>query len=98
MDTTISISAPRAKKLPALTKEEKVGDAVTRTERDLKRVFPRERWNRLHLQIIFFGREHCPARGPDLSQCPICSWAATAKRIAEEAKKNAPGARARSQA
>ena len=74
------------------------GKTVEKTEHDLKAVFPRERWAQLHLQIIYFGREHCPARGHDLSQCPICSWAATAKRIAEEAKKNAPGARARSQA
>lgn len=58
---------------------------VQQTEADLKHVFPREAWNRLHLQIIFFGREHCPARGHDLSRCPICSWAATRKRIAEEA-------------
>jgi endonuclease-3 len=58
---------------------------VKQTEADLKHVFPREAWNRLHLQIIFFGREHCPARGHDLSRCPICSWAATRKRIAEEA-------------
>ncbi len=60
---------------------------VTQTERDLKKLFPKERWNNLHLQIIFFGREHCPARGHDLSTCPICSWAATKKRIREEAKK-----------
>ena len=46
---------------------------VEKTETDLKRVFPRERWNKLHLQIIFFGREHCPARGHDPRQCPICS-------------------------
>jgi len=63
------------------------GSNVVRTERDLKRTFPKERWNRLHLQIIFFGREHCPARSHDLSACPICSWAATRKRIREEAKK-----------
>ncbi len=74
------------------------GKTVEKTEHDLKAVFPRESWAKLHLQIIYFGREHCPARGHDLSQCPICSWAATAKRIAEEAKTNAPGARARSQA
>ena len=71
------------------------GKNVEKTELDLKAVFPRESWAKLHLQIIYFGREHCPARGHDLSQCPICSWAATRKRIAEEAKKNAPGARAR---
>ena len=63
------------------------GTNVERTERDLKAVFPREAWNKLHLQIIFFGREHCPARGHDLSACPICGWAATKKRIAEEARR-----------
>jgi len=60
------------------------GSSVERTERDLKAVFPRERWNDLHLQIIWFGREHCPALGHDLSACRICSWAASKKRIAEE--------------
>lgn len=60
------------------------GASVERTERDLKEIFPREAWSRLHLQIIFFGREHCPARGHDLTSCPICSWAATKKRIAQE--------------
>lgn len=49
------------------------GKSVEKTERDLKRLFPRERWNKLHLQIIFFGREYCPARGHDPYQCPICS-------------------------
>ncbi len=75
---------------------------VVETERDLKKLFPRERWNALHLQIIYFGREHCPARGHDLSQCPICSWAASKQRIAAEARKNrrlasrAPGSGQRS--
>ena len=64
------------------------GTNVERTERDLKAVFPRESWNDLHLQIIFFGREHCPARWHDLSTCPICSWAATKKRIEEERRMN----------
>ena len=58
------------------------GSNVTKTEKDLKAVFPRESWNKLHLQIIFFGREYCPARNHDLKNCPICSWAATKKRIA----------------
>lgn len=49
------------------------GKNVEQTERDAKRLFPRERWNKLHLQIIFFGREYCPARGHDPRQCPICS-------------------------
>ena len=63
------------------------GTTVEKTERDLKSVFPKEKWNDLHLQIIFFGREHCPARYHDLTACPICSWAATKKRIREEAKR-----------
>lgn len=52
------------------------GRNVTQTERDLKRVFPEAEWARRHLQIIYFGREHCPARGHDPGVCPICSWAA----------------------
>ena len=62
------------------------GANVTRTERDLKAVFPRARWNDLHLQMIYFGRAHCPALRHDLSACPICSWAATKARIAREAR------------
>jgi endonuclease-3 len=60
------------------------GRNVVQTERDLKRLFPRESWNSVHLQIIYFGREHCPARGHDLSTCPICSWAASQRRIRGE--------------
>ena len=60
------------------------GRNVAKTERDLKAVFPEETWNRRHLQIIYFGREHCPALRHDLRECPICSWAATKKRIREE--------------
>jgi endonuclease-3 len=71
------------------------GRSVEQTERDLKALFPREAWNRVHLQIIFFGREHCPAQRHDLTGCPICSWSATKKRIAEEARRNAPKKRAR---
>jgi len=56
------------------------GSSVARTERDLKRIFPPESWNKLHLQIIYFGREYCPARGHDPSTCPICSWAAPKAR------------------
>ena len=63
------------------------GRNVVQTERDLKKTFPRDAWNRLHLQMIYFGREHCPARGHDLSGCPICGWAASAARIREEADK-----------
>lgn len=61
------------------------GVNVERTERDLKAVFPRDTWNRRHLQIIYFGREYCPAQRHDLTACPICSFAATKKRITEEA-------------
>ncbi|MCG8424146.1 MAG: endonuclease III [Proteobacteria bacterium] len=60
------------------------GRNVAYTERDLKKVFPRHRWNELHLQIIYFGRQYCPARGHDLTRCPICSWAATKKRVRQE--------------
>jgi len=52
------------------------GSSVTRTEADLKRLFPEETWRDRHIQIILFGREHCPARGHDPRACPICSWAA----------------------
>jgi len=57
---------------------------VERTEKDLKAVFPKQTWNRRHLQIIFFGREHCPARHHDLTECPICSWTATKRRVEAE--------------
>jgi endonuclease-3 len=52
------------------------GSTVRQTEKDLKAIFPEERWNDLHLQIIYFGREHCPARQHEPEECPICSWAA----------------------
>ena len=64
------------------------GSNVTKTERDLKRIFPEALWNKLHLQIIFFGREYCPARFHDLEACPICSFAATKKRMREERMEN----------
>ena len=66
------------------------GQNVERTERDLKQLFPESAWNKLHLQFIYFGREHCPARGHDLTSCPICSWTATKKRIREEAQRASP--------
>ena len=49
------------------------GKSVTQTEKDLKRLFPKERWNKLHLQIIFYGREHCTARGCLGIKCIICT-------------------------
>lgn len=53
------------------------GKSVVQTERDLKAIFPERKWTRLHLQIIYFGRNYCKARGHDESRCPICSWAST---------------------
>ena len=49
------------------------GKSVEQTERDLKRLIPESKWNKAHLQIIYFGREHCPARGHNWKLCPICS-------------------------
>ncbi len=71
---------------------------VEQTERDLKALFPEAVWSWLHLAIIFFGREHCPARGHDLAACLICSWAATGRRIAEEARAGGGGPRSRKSA
>lgn len=48
------------------------GKNVVQTEKDLKRLFPKDRWNALHLQIIYYGREHCSARGCDGTVCDIC--------------------------
>jgi len=64
------------------------GRTVEQTERDLKQVFPEETWGKVHLQIIYFGREHCPALYHDLESCPICSWAASKKRKEEERVRN----------
>ena len=60
------------------------GKNVEKTELDLKKLWPEKVWNRRHLQIIFFGREHCPARGHNLNECLICSWAASKNRILME--------------
>ena len=49
------------------------GKSVEQSEKDFKRLFPIESWNKLHLQIIYFGREYCMARGHNREQCPICS-------------------------
>ena len=48
------------------------GRSVEQTERDLKAVIPEKKWNKAHLQIIYFGREYCTARGHDWRECPIC--------------------------
>lgn len=49
------------------------GKSVEQTEHDLKRLIPQEKWDKAHLQIIYFGRQYCPARGHNWSKCPICS-------------------------
>lgn len=51
------------------------GSSVKKTEQDLKKCFPKQAWKKLHLQIIYFAREHCPARKHNAQHCPICSWA-----------------------
>ncbi len=48
------------------------GKNVEQTEKDLKRLIPEEKWNKVHLQIIYFGREYCPARGHAWNECPVC--------------------------
>lgn len=50
------------------------GKSVKQTEEDLKKLFPQKSWKKLHLQIIYFAREYCPARKHEASNCPICSW------------------------
>lgn len=66
------------------------GSSVERTERDLKKLWPSETWEKLHLQLIFFGREHCPALRHDFATCPICSWAAPkARRVQGKPKSTA---------
>ena len=61
------------------------GRNVVRTERDLKRLFPPRAWHKVHLQFIYFGREHCPALRHAPTECPICSWAGVKTRLAQEA-------------
>jgi endonuclease-3 len=57
---------------------------VEEVERDLKQLFPRERWSTLHLQFIYFGRQYCTAKGHVPSACPICSWAMSKARALRE--------------
>ncbi len=63
------------------------GKNVTQTERDLKRLFSKERWNALHLQIIFYGREHCSARGCDGRVCEICTTCYPDRKHPKKTKK-----------
>jgi endonuclease III len=67
-----------------------------KTEEDLKLVFPRDRWNVLHLQMIYFGRSFCPALRHDFDACPICSWAASKSRRESERTRVGEAARRRS--
>lgn len=61
------------------------GKSVEKTEEDLKRLFPRSSWNRLHLQMIYFAREYCPARNHDAEKCPICRVERDGCRLRDEA-------------
>lgn len=63
------------------------GRSVSQTERDLKRLFPASAWNKLHLQIIFYGREHCTARGCDGTVCEICQTCFPERQRAVRTKK-----------
>lgn len=63
------------------------GKSVEQTERDLKALFPRERWNKLHLQFIYYGREHCTARGCQGDSCEICR-AVAPRRPAKKRKRD----------
>lgn len=66
------------------------GKTPDHTEQDLRRVFPESAWNRLHLQIIYFGREHCPALRHDFGACRICGWAGSKKLASiEDTARNA---------
>ncbi|MDP5209111.1 endonuclease III [Microbulbifer sp. 2205BS26-8] len=63
------------------------GRNVNQTEKDLKRLFPKEKWNKLHLQIIFYGREFCSARGCDGTQCEICTTCYPNRKNPKKTKK-----------
>jgi len=63
------------------------GKNVTQTEKDLKKLFPEEKWNKLHLQIIFYGRSHCTARGCDGTVCEICTTCYPRRKKPFKAKK-----------
>lgn len=80
---TASVIMSQAFKVPAMPVDTHIhrlahrwglsnGKSVVQTERDLKKAFPEEKWNKLHLQMIFFGREHCPALRHDPQACQIC--------------------------
>ncbi len=64
------------------------GSSVVKTETDLKKLFPRDRWNKLHLQIIFYGREFCSARGCDGTVCEICRTCFPRRKTPVETRKS----------
>jgi endonuclease-3 len=68
------------------------GRTVEKTEADLKAVFPEKKWTKLHLQIIYYGREYCPARNHDLAKCPLCARFGTSlvRRMTAVKKKSVP--------
>ena len=66
------------------------GSSVEQTEADLKAVFAEKDWHKLHLQFIYFGRQHCPALRHDPAACPICGWAGVKTRLAAEARARQP--------
>ena len=63
------------------------GKNVTQTEKDLKKLFPEESWNKLHLQIIFYGREYCQARGCNGLRCEMCQIMYPKRKVAKAYKK-----------
>jgi len=72
--------------------------SVEETETDLKALYPQDRWSKLHLQIIYFGRKYCPALRHDVAACPICSWAMSKARATREARGLHPARPARKRA
>lgn len=64
------------------------GRSVTQTEKDLKKLFPIDSWNKLHLQIIFYGRQYCTARGCDGTKCYICKTCYPERRNPKKTKKS----------
>ncbi len=69
------------------------GSTVEHTERDLKALWPPASWHALHLQMIYFGREHCPALRHNWEKCPVCQWAGVKSRLLAERKPAATTAR-----
>jgi endonuclease-3 len=66
------------------------GSSVVKTERDLKALYAEQYWNKLHLQIIYFGRSYCPALRHDVAECPVCSWAMARARAGDRGQPRSP--------